>query len=204
MEEYRKSRMDEKMEQGNVIFLNQVLFDNTLFWAYFLSVNYPCSLHKETDCTMADFVEKVMPINIEWSDCFTQYDKNPDVFDESDGYLDHPTTLTTSLGSLGNLKIEFHPGDTIFFLNNNEIGCTGPHWVLSKIPYQTIKNVLELEYGEVLFELLLPINIRIRGSRKDKTNFGKTFFGTWLCRAESFADSRLSDFWDYSKIKAVS
>ncbi len=159
MEEYRRSRMDEKMEQGNVIFLNQVLFDNTLFWAYFLSVNYPCSLHKETDCTMADFVEKVMPINIEWSDCFTQYDKNPDVFDESDGYLDHPTTLTTSLGSLGNLKIEFHPGDTIFFLNNNEIGCTGPHWVLSKIPYQTIKNVLELEYGEVLFELLLPMAI---------------------------------------------
>ena len=136
-----------------------MLFDNTLFWGFFLSVNYPCALHKETDCIMADFVGEVMPIDAEWIDCFTQYNKNPDIFDKSDGYLEHPTTLIASLGNLGSLKIEFHPGDTIFFLNNDEIGCTGPHWVLLKIPYQTIKKLLELEYGRVLFELLLPMAV---------------------------------------------
>ena len=143
------------MPQKNDISLKEISFENTRFWAYFLSVNYPCAYLEAEDCKIYDLVEQVLPINMAWSDEFTQYYDG--VMEETDGYLEEPTTLTVPLSSLETLKIEFHPGDTIFFINDEEIGCTGPHWKLRAIPYQKVKSLLCLEDGELLFQLLLPM-----------------------------------------------
>ncbi len=143
------------MSTENIIHLNHLQFDNTRFWAYFLSINYPCAVLEESDCSMPDFVGQVLPVDTQWIDCFTQYYDG--VFEESDGYLEHPTTLLADLSPTEHFKIEFHPGDTIFYINDEEIGCTGPHWELWKIPYQKIKEVLVQNDGAVLFQLLLPM-----------------------------------------------
>lgn len=34
------------------------------------------------------------------------------------------------------LYIEFHPGDTIYFVDNEEIGCTGPEYFIHKLDWQ--------------------------------------------------------------------
>lgn len=143
------------MSKANIIHPNDLRFDNTRFWAYFLSVNYPCAVSEESGCSMYDFVAQILPVDAEWTDDFTQYYEG--VLQESDGYLEHPTTFLADLSPTEHLKIEFHPGDTIFYINDKEIGCTGPHWDLWKIPYPKIKEVLTQNDGEVLFQLLLPM-----------------------------------------------
>lgn len=142
---------------GHVIDLKDILFNNIKFWAFFLSVNYPCAVLEEMGYSMYDLVTQVLSVDIKWSEEFTQYYGG--VFDEADGYLDNPTTLITPLGKENYLKIEFHPGDTIFYINEVEIGCTGPHWEVGKIPYSQMKEILSLENGPVLFQLLLPMAI---------------------------------------------
>ncbi len=145
------------MSAKNIISLKNIYFDNTNFWAYFLSVNYPCAFMEESDCSMYDFVKEILPVDTKWSDEFTGYYDG--ILDETDGYLDEPTTLLASIGNSDILKIEFHPGDTIFYINEIELGCTGPHCKLQKIPYHQIKKLLHLEDGEILFQLLLPMTI---------------------------------------------
>lgn len=141
----------------NNISIRQVGFDNSRFWAYFLSTSYPCAYLEETDCEMYSLVSKVMPVDTAWSDEFTQYYDG--VMDENDGYVEEPTTITAPISDSENLKIEFHPGDTIFYINNEEVGCTGPHWKLWAIPYQRVKSLLAVEHGAVLFQLLLPMAV---------------------------------------------
>ena len=80
---------------GHVIDLKDILFNNIKFWAFFLSVNYPCAVLEEMGYSMYDLVTKVLPVDIKWSEEFTQYYNG--VFDEADGYLDNPTTLITPL-----------------------------------------------------------------------------------------------------------
>lgn len=137
------------------VLLSDLTFDNTRFWAYFLSTNYPCALLERTDETMYDLVQQVLPVDTQWSDAFTRsYDG---VFEANDGYLDNPTTLRVSLDGGDTLEIAFHPGDTIFYINGAEIGCTGPHWRLGALPYARVRRLLTLPYGPVLFQLLLPM-----------------------------------------------
>ena len=143
------------MSTTNIIHLNDLQFDNTRFWAYFLSVNYPCAYSEESDSSLCDFVEEVLPVDPEWTDDFTQYYDG--VLEESGGYLEDPTTFLADLSSGEHFKIEFHPGDVIFYINDEEIGCTGPHYELWNIPYQKIKEVLTQKDGAVLFQLLLPM-----------------------------------------------
>lgn len=57
------------------------------------------------------------------------------------------------------LKIEFHPGHTIFFINGKELGCSGFHYRAHNIPYTKIENLLNCTSGEVLFLLLLPMEV---------------------------------------------
>lgn len=143
------------MSGKNIIHLKELGFDNTRFWAYFLSINYPCAFLEESDCSMYDLVQEVLPVDTKWSDEFTGYYDG--VLEETDGYLEKPTTLLASLEDSDVLKIEFHPGDTVFYINETEIGCTGPHWEIRKVPWHRIKELLNLEDGVVLFQLLLPM-----------------------------------------------
>ena len=61
------------------------------------------------------------------------------------------------MGANNDLRIEFHPGDILYFINGEEIGNTGLHWKLNVLPFDKIKSVLETEKGEILFWLLLPL-----------------------------------------------
>ena len=142
-------------QHSHYIDIQQVGFDNLLFWSYFLCTSYPCAYLESKDCRLCDLVEDTMPIDPVWSDDFTQYYDG--IGEESDGYVDNPTTITSPISSTETLKIEFHPGDTIFYINHDEIGCTGPHWKLWSIPFKKVKSLLSLEHGNVLFWLLLPM-----------------------------------------------
>ena len=54
------------------------------------------------------------------------------------------------------LTIEFHPGDTIFFIDDDEIGCTGPHYFIRKIDWPAfISHTDSLSSDKKL--LLLPM-----------------------------------------------
>ena len=92
-----------------------------------------------------------------WWERFTGYYAG--VLDESDGYLEEPTTLEVLLAKDRVLKIEFHPGDILYFINDELIGSTGPHWKLQTVPYEEVKRLLALENGSQLFLLLLPLAV---------------------------------------------
>ena len=80
------------------------------------------------------------------------------VFDEEDGYIENPRKLSVRLKNDNLLEIEFHPGDTVFYLNKENIGCTGPHFYIHKISLAQLKElVLDTDFAEEKFFLLLPM-----------------------------------------------
>lgn len=135
--------------------LDELRFSNQDFWQYYFCVNYPNGYDEELDLAVSDILSQEKPANIDWINEFTQYDEAR--FLANDGYEEEPTTLETKLRDGECIKIEFHPGDTLFFINDQEIGCTGPHWKLQAIPYGKLESILEQENGEILFFLLLPM-----------------------------------------------
>lgn len=130
--------------------------DNLNFWINYFGCSYPNSYDEENDISVSDIMLELYTQEIEsyWKK-FTGY--YPGIFDECDGYVDNPTTLETPFAKDKTLKIEFHPGDTIYFINGKEIGCTGPHWKLQMIAFDEIEQLLPLKDGRQLFLLLLPL-----------------------------------------------
>ena len=143
------------MSARRMVSLEEIDFPNARFWAYFLSTSYPNALLEKTDQPMYDLVGQVLPVDVQWTDAFTQYYDG--VIEERDGYLDAPTTLEAPLDGGDTLKIEFHPGDTLFFLSDTELGSTGPHHRTGTLPYPRLKPLLSLPKGALLFQLLLPM-----------------------------------------------
>ena len=101
------------------------------FWLMFLMGNFPESLDVETDETLSEIISGLYSCNREWADEFTGYYDG--VIDECDGYIEEPTTLEIELSTGEKLYIEFHPGDTIYFINDEEVGCTGPEYFIHKL-----------------------------------------------------------------------
>lgn len=159
MEDYLYSlmKMEIPLILNRQIKIDEVDFTNQEFWSFYFHVNFPNGYDEETEMTMGEMVEEIIPINIEWVNSFTQYYDG--VFDERDGYLDDPTTLKASLNCTEVLKIEFHPGDVIFFIDEKEIGCTGPHHITQSYPYKKLEQLLDDSKGALLFLLLLPMAI---------------------------------------------
>lgn len=139
------------------ITIDEIDFLNQDFWSFFFYANFPNGYNEETDMSLGEMVEKIIPINIEWVNSFTQYYDG--VFDEFDGYLENPTTLIATLNHGEILKIEFHPGDVIFYINEKEIGCTGPHHITQSYPYKKLEQLLSYSKGDLLFLLLFPLSI---------------------------------------------
>ena len=84
---------------------------------------------REKDVSVSDFMKEICTEESRrWWDAFTGYYDG--ILEESDGYLDEPTTLETSLSQERMLKIQFHPGNTLYYINGEKIGSTGPHWEL--------------------------------------------------------------------------
>lgn len=77
------------------------------------------------------------------------------IFNESDGYVDVPKSVKLDLNG-DELVIEFHAGDTVYYLNDKMIGCTGFEYLIHKIPFERF-----LKYCENLNNLekflLLPM-----------------------------------------------
>lgn len=137
--------------------IEQVGFSNIDFWNFYFHVNYPNGYDDDFEMTLGEMVEEILPFNMEWVNIFTQYYDG--VLEELDGYLETPTTLIATLNINEVLKIEFHPGDIIFFINEKRIGSTGPHYMTQAITYQKLEKVLTYANGDVLFLLLLPMAI---------------------------------------------
>ena len=157
------------------------------FWIYYFGCCYPNGYDEEQDISVSELMEELYTEKIgNWWEKFTGYYEG--VLDENDGYVDNPTTLEEALsGKI--LKIEFHPGDILYFINDEQIGCTGPHWELKTIPYKEVAHLLSLKNGQQLFLLLLPLAF-IDGEerwsvRKRITEQMKHYFSEDLCERVS-------------------
>lgn len=138
-----------------MITLKELRIENTNFWLNYFCCSFPNSYNENTDFSVQDIIEENATFEISWWDAFTGYYNG--ILEDSDGYLENPTTFIASIGTNKTLKIEFHPGDIIYFINNKKIGSIGPHWELQSLPYNTIRELLLQENGIQLFFLLLPL-----------------------------------------------
>ena len=57
---------------------------------------------------------------------------------------------------MGILKIEFHPGDTVYYINDKQIACTGGHYNIQVIPFKKLLNSIK---DKQVFLLLLPLAV---------------------------------------------
>lgn len=126
------------------------------FWINYFGTCFPNGYDEEEDVSASELMQELYTEETEiWWDTFTGYYDG--VLDENDGYLENPTTLETTLPGGKTLRIEFHPGDILYFINDEQIGSIGPHWKLQTIPYCDVEQLLSLENGRQLFLLLLPL-----------------------------------------------
>lgn len=140
--------------------ITDICFSNNLFWAYYFSTSYPNAYCKSLDVMIDGIVQDIYNIDLnqemDWINNFTGYYEG--VMDESDGYLEHPNFLKIDINPSMYLTIEFHPGDTLYYINNINIGCTGPHWMLFCLTWTELKKMIKnAPNGDALFWLLLPI-----------------------------------------------
>ena len=109
--------------------------DNLSFWINYFGCSYLNLYDEEEDVSVSELMEELCTEEVrEWWEKFTGWYDG--VLDESDGYLDDPAFLEAPLTQGRTLKIEFHPGDTLYYVNGEEIGSTGPHWKLGTVPYK--------------------------------------------------------------------
>jgi len=130
------------------------LLENESFLLWFLMTSFPTGLTENEDS-----IDEVMgdkyndKIEQDFIDNLTGYYDG--IFKESDGYIDVPKSVKLDLNG-DELVIEFHAGDTVYYLNDKMLGCTGSEYSIWKIPFEHF-----LKYSEKLnsFEkfLLLPM-----------------------------------------------
>jgi hypothetical protein len=130
--------------------------DKLTFWTFFFAKCYPNGYDENQDIELSEFIRNKYNLSLNWVDEFTKYYDG--VLDEEDGYVENPRKLSVRLKNDNQLEIEFHPGDTVFYLNKENIGCTGPHFYIHKISLAKLKDlVLDSDYTEEKFFLLLPM-----------------------------------------------
>jgi len=138
--------------------IKELGFYNKNFWIGFFCAAYLNAADEETDFTIYDILDEADVINkevMDWWEKFTGYYEG--VLDETDGYLDEPATLEIFIDKKENLKIEFHPGDIIYYMNKKKIGNLGAHFKLQTMPYKRIAQINVREYEKESYFLLLPI-----------------------------------------------
>lgn len=138
--------------------------ENKDFWRYFFCVNFPCAEDKDSDMSLLEIIEEKYEISKKWQDEFTGFYEG--VFDENDGYVNDSSTLKIELKKGIYLFIEFHPGDTLYFLNDKKIGCTGPDFFIRKISWTDFECYTR-ELGCVKKILLLPM-VYVYENEKEK------------------------------------
>ena len=87
------------------------------------------------------------------------------MLDENGGYVENPKTVKLSLSTHTFLYIEFHPGDTLYYIGTDMIGCTGPDYLIREMELsQFFEYTKEMGDKEKLF--LLPM-LKVRGEEKE-------------------------------------
>ena len=130
------------------------LLHNKYFGAWFLMNNFPEGINIFNDCSIAEMVEENCNIEKAWVDDLTGYYHG--VFEENDGYVENPKTIMLRLSSETLFFVEFHPGDTIYYIDGKMIGCTGPEYSIRSISFpQFIEYTKKMGNKEKIF--LLPM-----------------------------------------------
>lgn len=135
--------------------LDNLEFSNRNFWTGFIASSFPTALDEETDTSLVEIIEENKLADIEWWSNFTEYYDG--VLEEADGYIDNPKTLICNLTSAQTLKIEFHPGDIVYYINDNQIACTGPEYNIQIFPFTDLLKYPQAESDNRIFLLLLPL-----------------------------------------------
>lgn len=115
------------------------LIENESFVLWYLIQGFPIGLTENEDA-LCEITEENYgeAIDIDMIDDLTGYYEG--VLEKSDGYIDNPKTIKLELAEGNTLFIEFHPGDTLYYLNEDFLGCTGPHYEIWKIPFEKFLN----------------------------------------------------------------
>ncbi len=163
-----------------MISLHEIAFSNRDFWAGFMETSFPTALEEETDMSLTELIIENGMCDTSWWDHFTKYYDG--VLEKSDGYVDDPEILIYELAPAQTLKIEFHPGDTVYFINDKQIACTGGHYNIQVIPFKELWNPI---INKQIFLLLLPLAV-IDNSDKGKatqiiSNVLQEIFDKRLC-----------------------
>lgn len=129
------------------------LFENSknlLLW--FIMVNFPEGYDEEQDISLVEFMSENYELDDDEINVVTQYYDG--VFDENDGYVDAPNVISINLSNGKEFSVAFHPGDIEYYIDDEIIGCTGPHYTIRKIPYEEYKSMVSGLNGlEKLFVL---------------------------------------------------
>ena len=162
--------------------------DNLYFWVNYFGCSYPNAYDEEEEVSASDIMQEML--TEEGGRWWAQFPGFYDgILEQNDGYLDEPATLEVMMAQDKYAKIEFHPGDTLYYINGEKIGSTGPHWEIRKIPYEEVRQLLALENGCQLYLLFLPLAV-IRPEETDSVRreigaqMGK-YFPESLCRSVS-------------------
>ena len=135
------------------------LIESESFVIWYLMHSFPAGVTKDDDALVEIMDENYgEAIDVRVIDELTGYYQW--VSAENDGYIDNPKTLTLALSSGDKLFIELHPGDTLYFLNDELLGSTGPEYKIQRI---TLDGFFGYTNGMNDFEkmLILPM-IKIR------------------------------------------
>lgn len=151
---------------NDILTLDDLRNESEKFWTFFLSKCYPNAYFEQEDIELSDYIREKYIVSLSGADDFTKYYEG--VLDEEDGYVENPRKVIVDFANNNLLEIEFHPGDTIFYLNKENIGSTGPHFNLHKIAWSEIKLLLEgVDNKEWKFFMILPI-IYIKENEADE------------------------------------
>ena len=137
-----------------MILLQEIDFSNRDFWVGYMATSFPTAWEEETDMSLTELMIENGMCDTSWWDNFTKYYDG--VLEESDGYVDEPETLICELAPAQTLKIEFHPGDTIYFINDKQIASMGGHYNIQVIPFKELLNAIK---DRQKFLLLLPLAV---------------------------------------------
>lgn len=116
---------------------------NPYFWLYYLSVCFPLAFDEEEEMTLADFIYENYDCDGEaaaWVDAFVQFSE--EIMQAHDGHAEDPTTVVVKAAA-EEYAVQFHPGDTIFFRNGQEIGSTGPNYDVQKLSFSAFVRLYQ-------------------------------------------------------------
>lgn len=140
-----------------MITLNDLELTNKKFWTGFVASSFPTALDEKTDMSLSEIIDENDAADISWWNSFTKYYDG--VLEETDGYIDEPETLICVLKSNQTLKIEFHPGDIVYYINDKQIGCTGGEYHIQIFPVTDLLNFVKDKNDYRIFLLLLPLTV---------------------------------------------